>query len=147
MTSVKDFTDTMQFGCLGLPYAATCTFSKTSAKLDANGTLSVQLTVDTGDPLGSGENVAANAVFRSNGVVLAFLPMGLLAGFALVRGRRKALPILLLAFFALLVTAGITGCSGLTTAGTPAGTYAFKVTASGMGTGATQSQTMTLTVK
>jgi hypothetical protein len=34
----------------------------------------------------------------------------------------------------------------LTINGTPAGTYTFKVTAAGQGTGATISQTMTLTV-
>jgi hypothetical protein len=40
----------------------------------------------------------------------------------------------------------ITGCAGLSINGTPPGTYTFKVTASGQGSGATMSQTMTLTV-
>jgi hypothetical protein len=40
----------------------------------------------------------------------------------------------------------MTGCSGLQVNGTPAGSYTFKVTASGQGTGATESQVMDLTV-
>jgi hypothetical protein len=44
------------------------------------------------------------------------------------------------------MTLSVAGCSGLTINGTPAGTYTFKVTAAGQGSGATVSQTVTLTV-
>ena len=54
MVSQSGFTDTMALGCLGLPFAATCTFSKTQVMLGANSNASVQITVDTGDPLGGG---------------------------------------------------------------------------------------------
>jgi hypothetical protein len=40
----------------------------------------------------------------------------------------------------------LSGCSGLQSSSTPPGTYSFKVTASGVGSGATQSQVVTLTV-
>lgn len=147
LSSVKGFTDTMQFGCLGLPYAATCTFSKTAGTLPADGKITVQLIVDTGDPLGSGASTNASVKpMGSTGTFLAFLPLGLLGAFAMFRRRKGAVPALLLALFTLAITMGVTGCSGLTTAGTPAGTYTIKVTASGQGTGATQADAMTLTV-
>lgn len=52
LASIKGFNDNIQFGCLGLPFAATCTFSVPQTQLVANGTATVQLTIDTGDPLG-----------------------------------------------------------------------------------------------
>jgi hypothetical protein len=48
--------------------------------------------------------------------------------------------------FAIMLTFTLSGCAGLQGSGTPPGTYTFKVTASGQGTGATQSQDLTLTV-
>ncbi len=145
LSSIKGFTDMMQFGCLGLPYAATCTFSKPQGTLPADGTMTVQVVVDTGDPLGSGAQATASNRTPSN-IVLAFLPLGLLAGFAL-RRRKRILPGLLLLLIGIAATAGMTGCAGLQSTGTPAGTYSFKVTASGQGTGATKAAVMNLTVK
>ena len=144
LSSIKGFTDMMQFGCLGLPYAATCTFSKPQGTLPADGTMTVQVVVDTGDPLGSGAQASASNKTSSD-TFLAFLPLGLLAGFAL-RRRKRLLPCLLLLVMGIAATAGITGCSGLQSSGTPAGTYSFKITASGQGTGATKAAVMNLTV-
>jgi sugar lactone lactonase YvrE len=143
ITSVSGYSDMLQFGCLGLPSAATCTFSTPSQQLKANGSIQVQLTVDTGDPLGGGAQVAANSN-TSSGVLLCLLPTGLLLGVGL-RRRRGAWP-LLLVLFAVIVTASLTGCSGIQMGSTPAGTYNFKVTASGKQTGTTESQVLTLTV-
>jgi sugar lactone lactonase YvrE len=144
LTSVAGYTDTMEFGCLGLPFAATCTFSSPTMVLPANGTINIQVTVDTGNPLGSG-SVAGNKTVPSN-VLLCLLPAGLLLGFGLRRKNRRNLIGLTLMLFAIAVTISATGCGGLQTNGTPAGTYSFKVTASGQGTGVTQSQVMTLKV-
>ena len=47
---------------------------------------------------------------------------------------------------AITLTFALSGCAGLQGSGTPPGTYTFKITASGQGTGATQSQAVTLTV-
>jgi hypothetical protein len=47
---------------------------------------------------------------------------------------------------AIMLSVTLSGCAGLQGSGTPPGTYTFKVTASGQGTGATQSQVVTLTV-
>ncbi len=141
LTSVAGFTDTMSFGCLGLPFAATCTFSKTQAPLPANGTATVQLTIDTGSPLGAGSQVMLRP--RASNVLLCLLPFGALLGFGLSR-RKKLLPLLLLAC-AITLTLSATGCGGLQINGTPAGTYTLDVTAEGQ-TGVLQSQTFTLTV-
>ncbi len=147
LASIKDFSDMVELGCLGQPYATTCTFSKTQMQLDANGTATVQLTIDTGNPLGAG--AAAGMGTGGNGRTwMLTLPLTLLMGFGLWRrgGRRSKLPALLLAAFAFALSLAVTGCAGLSTAGTPPGTYTFLVTAVGKGTGATQSQTVTLTV-
>lgn len=147
-TSIKGFTDSLQMGCLGLPYAATCTFSTTASSLAANGTMVTTLTVDTGDPLGAGAQAASKP---GTALMMSFVPGGLLAGLALFRLRRrtgwKAGWGLLLAICAVAATLGVSGCaSGLQVNGTPPGTYSFKVTASGTGTGATEFQVITLTV-
>jgi hypothetical protein len=143
--SINSFTDTLQFGCLGLPFAATCTFSSVQTNLAANGASTVQLTIDTGDPLGAGA-VAGLKRSQSSNLLLCFLPGCALAGFALFYRRRVSLQGLLLLIVALAVTLSVTGCAGLQVNGTPAGSYTFKVTASGQGTGVTESQVMNLTV-
>jgi hypothetical protein len=112
--------------------------------LPADGTVSVKVTVDTGDPLGAGA-VASSRTTSSN-VLLCLLPAGLLLGFGLRRKGRRNLIGLLMTVIAVALTVSATGCSGLQVNGTPAGTYSFKVTASGQATGVTQSQVMTLTV-
>jgi sugar lactone lactonase YvrE len=144
LASVSGFTDTLQLGCLGLPYAATCTFSKPQVVLAANGGAVVQLTIDTGDPLGAGAS-ASNRSKPASTVLLCLLPC--LVGIAFGARRRRFKPIFaLLMVVAAAMTLSSTGCSGLHINGTPPGTYTFKVTASGINTGVTLSQTMTLTV-
>jgi hypothetical protein len=144
VTSLGSFTDTLEFGCLGLPFAATCTFSKSTDRLNAGASVQVQLTVDTGDPLGAG----ALAQRRTAGshIALCLLPAALLLGLNLRRRCARSIVTLALALIATFLTLSATGCAGLQESSTPAGTYNFKVTASGQGTGITQSQTMTLTV-
>lgn len=141
LRSIAGFNDSIQLGCLGLPFAATCTFSAPQTKLDADGNANVQLTIDTGDPLGMGEQASAKTGRPGRGILFCCLPAILLIG--LLRRRRKlAYGLLSLVCVMLMVT----GCSGLHGASTPPGTYTFKVTASGQGSGATQSQVVTLTV-
>jgi sugar lactone lactonase YvrE len=144
LTSLQGFSDTLQLGCLGLPYAATCTFSTPQVSLNANGTSTVQLIVDTGDPLGAGSTAKLERR-QTSGVLLCLLPCLLGIGLGARRRKFKASTLLLLVcMVAMTLTAS--GCSGLQVNGTPAGTYTFKVTASGKSSGATVSQTMTLTV-
>jgi hypothetical protein len=143
--SINGFTDTLLFGCLGLPFAATCTFSSVQTSLASEGASTVQLTIDTGDPLGAGALAGLNRSRNSN-LLLCFLPGCVFAGFALFRRRRASLQGLLLLIAAIAVTLSASGCAGLQINGTPAGSYTFKVTASGQNTGATESQVMNLTV-
>jgi hypothetical protein len=143
LTSLGSFTDTMNLGCLGLPYAATCTFSNDNVKLNANGTVTSQLTIDTGDPLGAGSQASVHGLTKSN-VLECLLPMGLLLGFSL--RRRRKLVSLLLVLLVAAATLTASGCAGLQVNGTPAGTYKFTVGATGAGTGDSDSQTFTLTV-
>jgi hypothetical protein len=146
LTSVKGFSDTLEFGCLGLPFAATCTFSSTQMMLKPDGSQTIQLTIDTGNPLGAGAQ-ASNAHSSGSNVLLGFLPGTLLIGFALAR-KKRSLPMLsiIALVFGMGAMLSITGCGGLQVNGTPAGTYTFKVAATGTQTGASTSQTMTLTV-
>jgi hypothetical protein len=145
LVSQQGFTDTLQFGCLGLPFAATCTFSKPQMLLAANGNATVQLTIDTGDPLGAGPS-ASNRSGTSSGVLFCLLPCLLAIGLGAGRRRKLRLSTLLLLMGVTAMTLSAAGCSGLQINGTPPGTYTFKVTASGVNTGVTISQTMTLTV-
>ncbi len=146
VASVKGFNDNLDLGCVGLPYAATCSFSKRGIVLGANGSGTLQLTLDTGDPLGSGASTTASAQREPvpQGAILCLLPAA-----ALLCGLRKRHRWQLLAAFVAVsvATLGAAGCSGLQTNSTPAGVYTFQVTAIGQGTGATQAQTVTLTVQ
>jgi hypothetical protein len=144
LTSVGGYADTLEFGCLGLPADATCTFSNSTAVLKANGSVNVQVTVDTGDPLGAGALAQRSA--QGSNILLCLLPAGLLLGFGYRRKGRRSHVTLMLMLFAAAVTLSATGCAGIQMSSTPAGKYSFKVTASGAATGVTQSQVMTLTV-
>ncbi|HVG28022.1 MAG TPA: Ig-like domain-containing protein, partial [Acidobacteriaceae bacterium] len=147
LSSIKGFSDTIQLGCLGLPFAATCTFTAPQSKLAADGTTTLSLTVDTANPLGQGAQTSAllNRDLRHPlATLLCFLPAALLLGFGL--RRRRNLPRLLVLLCAATLILGAAGCSGLQGSSTPPGTYNFKITASGLGSGATQSQMVTLTV-
>lgn len=146
ITSIKSFTDTLQFGCLGLPYAATCTFSSAQTRLNANGTSTIQLTIDTGNPLGSGAEAMVTKATGSS-PLMCFLPGSALAGLLLLIRRRHSLAGVLLLLCCVVFALSVTGCSnGLQTNGTPPGIYTFEVTASGQATGAIESQMFTLTV-
>ena len=144
LTSLQGFSDKLQLGCLGLPFAATCTFSTPQASLAANGTATVQLVVDTGNPLGAGATATIQRR-SSGGVLLCLLPCLLGIGFGARRRKFKMSGLLVLICMAAM-TLATAGCSGLQMNGTPPGTYTFKVTASGVGTGATVSEIVTLTV-
>jgi len=141
LASIKGFSDNIQFGCLGLPFAATCTFSTPQTQLAANGTATIQLTLDTADPIGIGAQASVKQ--RRRNALLCIFPAALLVSFF---GRRRRLTALLAIICAVMLTFTLSGCAGLQGSGTPPGSYTFKVTASGKGTGATQSQVVTLTV-
>ena len=143
LASIKGFSDKIQFGCLGPPFAATCTFSTPQTELAVNGTATVQLTLDTGNPLGIDAQASIKQERRNATAFLCLFPAAL---FMSLFSRRRRLTALLLIACAVESTLPPSGCAGLQGSGTPPGTYTLKVTASGEGTGATQSQDLTLTV-
>jgi hypothetical protein len=144
ITSLNNFADTLDLGCLGLPFAATCTFSKDAVALNANRTQAIQVVIDTGSPLTAG-SVARVERPDASSLAMCLLPGGALLGLLFCKKRRKLAGLLMLLVLAG-VSAGLSGCSGLHINGTPAGTYVFQVTATGTGTGVTQSMDVTLTV-
>ncbi len=146
LSSVRNFTDTFSFGCLGLPQDTTCTFSKDKANLAAGGVQSVTLTVDTGHPLLSGSQ-ASNHQSSNSKIVMACLFPGSLAfcffAFKLRRGRLVSGLLLFVGIIAM--TSGLSGCGTIQNSGTPPGTYNFLVSATGQ-TGVSQYVDITMTV-
>jgi large repetitive protein len=150
LASTDGFTDQLGLGCASLPASVTCSFSKDTVTLPANGTATVQLTVDTASPLTSGGS-AKNAMPAgpSPTLVAAWIfPGSAVFGLIFWRFRRKYSGL----FCALLVTVlsgaafAITGCGGLTTSGAQPGTYTFQVTADGVKTGMNHSINVTLKI-
>ena len=146
--SVKGFTDKIALGCLGLPFAATCTFTPSQVQLAPDGTSTASLILDTGDPLGAGSGTNT-AALGGRTTLFCCLPLGLLLG--LLRHKegnaaRKKIGTLLMFALAFILTMNTTGCSGLNTSGTPPGTYHLKVVGTGQGSGTTQAQDVTLVV-
>jgi len=149
--SMKNFTDTLSLGCLGLPKAATCSFSSDQMVLGAGSIQTVTLTVDTGDPLLAGTQAKNEGPSSLNGqapqlVLACLLPGGLLLGLLGIRFRkvRGIGGLLFLLLLAALSTAVI-GCGTVSQIGTPAGVYNFDVTATGK-TGVTETLPLTMTV-
>jgi hypothetical protein len=147
MKSVAGFADTIKLGCLGLPSAATCTFSSDSVDLASASQQTVQLTLDTGSPLTAGGQASLHRPVSSSRMLACALPAGLFLGLLLwsARRNRRYLGGLLLLLLTTL-TVGLSGCGALQINGTPPGTYTVVVTAQGMKTGITQSVNVTLTV-
>jgi hypothetical protein len=147
ITSLNQFADTLSLGCLGLPTAATCTFTKDQVNLQSNAAERIHLVIDTGSPLTSG-SVARNQSREPSPALACFLPGGLFLGLLgwLTRRRRSSFGLLLLLSFAVSML-GISGCGGLKQSATPAGTYTARITASGNGSGVTQSIDLTIVVK
>jgi hypothetical protein len=145
MASVKGFTDSFSLGCLGLPFATTCTFAQDKMTLAANGAQTVVITVDTGNPLLGGTQAKNEGMTRSS-IMACALPGGLLLMMlVLPRKRLRSLRGLVLVLLMAAIAGGLTGCGGLTQSSTPVGSYSFQINAQGV-TGVSQTVTMTMNV-
>lgn len=139
------FSDTINLGCGGLPYAATCTFDHDSILLPANGTVTVKVNIDTGSPLTSGGQASASVQTSHGSSALALLPAGAVLALLAFGRRRRNVPALLLLLLAACLMPVI-GCGTINQQSTPAGKYAISINAVGQGTGVTLSQSLSMTV-
>jgi large repetitive protein len=149
LTSEHGFTDTIALGCSSLPFSVTCNFSTNDVKLPANGTATVQLTVDTNSPLVGGGQ-ARNDMPSPRGALLAacVLPGAALFGLSFWRFRRRHAIFRMLALVAMLAGATflMNGCGGLTLSSAKAGTYTIQVTADGMQSGVNNAANLSVQV-
>jgi len=149
LTSNGNFTDTIGLGCASLPAGITCHFSNPSVKLTAGGSASVQLNIDTNNPL-SGGSAAMNARPGSARFSLAglFLPLSLGFGLVFWRARRRSARFLGIVT-ALVLTAAMllfTGCSSFTVNTAAPGNYVIQVTGTGASTNVQEYQNVSLDI-
>jgi hypothetical protein len=147
--SQDGFTDKMALGCDSLPYSVSCNFGSNDVTLNANGTASVTLTVDTNSPLAAGTQSKNESPFGSSGMVAACVfPGAALFGFAFWRFRKNAMMLRALVVVAMLAgtTFLMTGCGGFSLNSAKPGNYVIQVTATGQQTGITHVANLTVTV-
>jgi hypothetical protein len=148
LTSLDKFSDTFNLGCLGLPYATTCTFSQNNQlTLPAGGSQSITVTVDTGNPLGAGAQArVGDGGWGRGGALACFVPGCFLLGLAGLRMRRfRALAATLMLLTLVVASSALSGCGSLNVNGTPPGTYQFQVNAVGE-SGISQAATVSMTI-
>ena len=154
LNSNGSFADTIGLGCASLPAGVFCHFSNPSVKLTANGSASVQLTIDTNNPLSGGSSAMNSSPINSapvnSKISLAglFLPIGALFGFIFWRLRRRNAGIFNMALVLLLSAAALlaTGCSSYSVTTAAPGNYVIQVTGTGANTNAQQYQNVSLTI-
>jgi hypothetical protein len=150
LTSYSGFTDTIGLGCASLPAAVNCHFSTLSEPLVANGTQTVQLTIDTNNPLGGGTSTssaqrpaAAKSLFAG-----LTLPLSLFFGclfWRLSKRHRAVFTTMAVVLFGLASMA-VTACSGFTQVSAVPGTYVIQVTGTGTNSDIEQYQNVTITI-
>jgi sugar lactone lactonase YvrE len=142
------FADTIGLGCGSLPASVNCHFATNGIALKAGATQSVQLTIDTNNPL-SGGGSAMNSRPGSRGLNLAglFLPASLFFGWIFWRFRRRHV-VLFVAALALFLSGAflVTGCGGYSQVTAAPGTYVIQVTGVGVNSNITHYQNVTLTI-
>ena len=126
--SMGGFADQINLGCANLPYDMTCTFSKPSVALAADGTQTATVTLDTSSPLGAG-GVAANKS-TPTGIYFAGVFPGAL--WWLLAGRKKRRRgtawLAAVAAVGLLPMMLFAGCNGLNMTSASPGQYAVQIT-------------------
>jgi hypothetical protein len=150
LTSISGFTDTIGLGCATLPAVVNCHFSAASVSLAANATQTVQLTLDTDNPLGGGGSTSVHKSIRPASAWLAgtSLPIAALFGMIFWRVRRRN-PIFARALFLLLLGTGamlMNGCGAIAQVSAAVGTYTIQVTGTGVNSDIVHYQNVTLTV-
>ena len=147
LTSNNGYIDNIGLGCASLPALVTCHFASVTTGLAANASATVQLTIDTNDPL-SGGTVGMNSEKRSMELAGLLFPCALLFGGIFWRWRRRNAWILstvlvLLGSGALLL---VSGCSGITQKSAAPGTYVIQVIGVGESSDISHYQNVTLNI-
>jgi hypothetical protein len=150
LTSYSGFTDTIGLGCASLPAAVNCHFSSISAPLVANGTQTVQLTIDTNNPLGGGTSSASAQRPGATKTLVAglTLPLSLLFGclFWRLRKRHSAVFATMAVLLFGLASMAMTACNGFTQTSAAPGTYVIQVTGTGNNSDIEHYQNVTITI-
>jgi hypothetical protein len=149
LSSNGTFADTIGLGCASLPAGVFCHFSSPSVKLTADGSSSVQLTIDTNNPLSGGSSAMnsspGNSKFSLAGL---FLPFSVLFGFVFWRLRRRNAGIFTMSLILLLSAAALlaTGCNSYSVNTVAPGNYVIQVTGTGASTNAQEYQNVSLSI-
>jgi hypothetical protein len=149
LNSNGTFADTIGLGCASLPAGVFCHFSSPTVKLTAEGSASVQLTIDTNNPLSGGSSAMnfspGNSKFSLAGL---FLPFSVLFGFVFWRLRRRNAGIFSMAMVLLLSGAALlaTGCNSYSVNTAAPGNYVIQVTGTCASTNAQQYQNVSLSI-
>jgi hypothetical protein len=150
LTSFSGFTDTIGLGCASLPAAVNCHFSTINEPLVANGTQTVQLTIDTNNPLGGGASTSSAQRPGDAKVLFAglTLPLSLFFGglFWRLRKRHRAVFTTLAIVLFGLASMAVTACSGFTQVSAAPGTYVIQVTGTGTNSDIEHYQNVSITI-
>jgi hypothetical protein len=148
--SISGFTDTIGLGCATVPAVVNCHFSATSVSLAANATSTVQLTLDTNNPLGGGGSTSRNTAPHAGNMWLAGLSLPIAAFFGMVFWRARRRSRIFARSLSLLVLAGgamlLSGCGGFSQIDAAVGTYTIQVTGTGVSSDIVHYQNLTLTI-
>ena len=145
--SLNTFTDTLQFGCGGLPVGATCRFSENGVSVTGGASKRLAVILDTADPLGSGSTASLKQDGFQRQILAADVTLGALLLLVFRRGKRLLRGRVLVGLVSLGLTLTLSGCgSSIKQASTKPGTYTFQVFASGSTTGISYYVSVPLTV-
>ena len=146
--SNNGYSDTIGMGCGSLPASVNCHFSSSSVSLQAGATQSVQVTIDTNNPLSGGQS-SMNSDPGRLGFSLAglCLPVSVLFGCIFWRFRRQRV-LLFCAAIAILLSGPflITGCGGFTQRTAAPGTYVIQISGVGANSNISHFQNVTLVI-
>lgn len=148
ISSIEGYADSIGVGCLSLPAAVNCHFSSDTVNLTAGSTQTVQLTIDTNNPLGGGSSAKNTAPGKKN-LVLAglFFPVSLIFGLVLWRFRKAhSLALFGAVVFFLASAFFVTGCGAFSQASATPGTYTIQVGGVGKNSNVSHYQSVTLTI-
>jgi hypothetical protein len=147
--SVDSFADTIGLGCGSLPAGVTCHFSSVSVALAANSTQTVQLTIDTNDPLTGGTTAMhAGPTGRKPLTAALSFPWAVFFGCLLVRFRKRHGRVFTLSIAVISACASLlfTGCTTFTQSSAAPGTYVIQVNGTGIDSNLSHYQNVTLNI-